>query len=40
MALRSCRKLQIFLFDRGCQFTSTDIVARLQAKEIKVSWSA
>jgi putative transposase len=39
MALSSGRRPQIFHYDQGCQFTSTDFVARLQAKEIKISWS-
>ena len=28
-----------FHSDQGCQFTSFDFVARLQAEEIKISWS-
>jgi putative transposase len=39
MTLGSDRKPQIFHFDQGCQFTSGDFVARLQVKEIKISWS-
>ena len=39
MALEGGRKPEIFHSDQGCQFTSTDIVARLQAEEIKISWS-
>jgi len=39
MALSSGRRPQIFHSDQGCQFTSTDFVARLQAEEIKISWS-
>ena len=39
MALESGRKPEIFHSDQGCQFTSTDFVARLQAEEIKPSWS-
>jgi putative transposase len=39
MALEGGRKPAIFHSDQGCQFTSTDFVARLQAKEIKISWS-
>ncbi len=31
MACSSGRRPQIFHFDQGCQFTSTDFVARLQA---------
>jgi putative transposase len=39
MALSDGRKPQIFHSDQGCQFTSTDFVARLQREEIKISWS-
>ncbi len=39
MALSRGRRPQIFHSDQGCQFTSTDFVARLQAEEIKISWS-
>jgi putative transposase len=39
MALGGDRKPRIFHSDQGCQFTSTDFVARLQAEEIKISWS-
>ena len=39
MALSSGRKPGIFHSDQGCQFTSTDFVARLQAEKIKISWS-
>ena len=39
MACSSGRRPQIFHSDQGCQFTSTDFVARLQAEEIKISWS-
>jgi len=39
MALSSGRRPQIFHSDQECQFTSTDFVARLQAEEIKISWS-
>jgi putative transposase len=39
MALGSGRKPEIFHSDQGCQFTSGDYVARLQAEGIKVSWS-
>ena len=39
MACSSGRRLQIFHFDQGCQFPSTDFVARLRAEEIKISWS-
>ena len=39
MALARGRKPQIFHSDQGCQFTSGEFVARLQAEEIKISWS-
>jgi putative transposase len=39
MALEGDRKPEIFHSDQGCQFTSGDFVARLQAEEIKISWS-
>jgi putative transposase len=39
MACSSGRRPQIFHSDQGCQFTSTDFVARLQAEEIRISWS-
>ena len=39
MALGGGRKPEIFHSDQGCQFTSSDFVARLQAEEIKISWS-
>jgi putative transposase len=39
MALAGGRKPQIFHSDQGCQFTSGEFVARLQAEEIKISWS-
>jgi len=39
MALAGNRKPEIFHSDQGCQFTSGDFVARLQAEEIKISWS-
>lgn len=39
MALGSGRKPEIFHSDQGCQFTSADFVARLQAKAIQISWS-
>jgi len=39
MALGGGRKPEIFLSDQGCQFTSGDFVTRLQAEEIKISWS-
>ena len=39
MVLASGRKPEIFHSDQGCQFTSADYVAKLQAEEIKISWS-
>lgn len=39
MALAGGRKPEIFHSDQGCQFTSSDFVARLQAEKIKISWS-
>jgi putative transposase len=39
MALEGGRKPEIFHSDQGCQFTSSDFVARLQAEKIKISWS-
>ena len=39
IALAGDRKPEIFHYDQGCQFTSGDFVARLQAEEIKISWS-
>jgi putative transposase len=39
MALEGGRKPEIFHSDQGCQFTSSDFVARLQAEEITISWS-
>ena len=39
MALASGRKPAIFHSDQGCQFTSFDFLSRLQAEEIKISWS-
>jgi putative transposase len=39
MALEGERKPEIFHSDQGCQFTSTEFVARLQAEKIKISWS-
>lgn len=38
-ALGGGRKSEIFHSDQGCQFTSGDFVARLQAEEIRISWS-
>jgi putative transposase len=39
MALEGGRKPQVFHSDQGCQFTSSDFVARLQAEGIQISWS-
>ncbi len=39
MALGGCRKPKVFHSNQGCQFTSSSFMARLQAKEIKISWS-
>lgn len=39
MALAGNRKPEIIHSDQGCQFTSGVFVAKLQAEEIKVSWS-
>ena len=39
MGLAGGRKPEIFHSDQGCQFTSTDFVARLQAEKIKIRWS-
>ena len=39
MALGGGRKPEIFHSDQGCQFTSSDFVARLQSEKIKISWS-
>ena len=39
MALSSGRKPEVFHSDQGCQFTSSDFVARLQADGIRISWS-
>ena len=39
MALAAGRKPKIVHSDQGCQFTSSDFVARLQAEKIKISWS-
>jgi putative transposase len=38
-ALGGGRKPEVFHSDQGCQFTSSVFVARLQAEEIKISWS-
>jgi putative transposase len=39
MALGIGRKPEVFHTDQGCQFTASDFVARLQADEIRISWS-
>jgi putative transposase len=39
MALEGGRIPETFHPDQGCQFASGDFVARLQAEEIKISWS-
>jgi putative transposase len=39
MALGGGHKPEIFHSDQGCQFTSGDFVARLQAEEIRISWA-
>jgi len=39
MALGSGPKPEVFHSDQGCQFTSSDFVARLQADGIRISWS-
>jgi len=39
MALEGGRRPDIFHSDQGCQFTSSDFVAKLQAEGIKISWS-
>lgn len=39
IALSSGLRPQIFHFDQGGQFTSTDFVGRLHAEKIKISWS-
>jgi len=39
VALSGGRRPEIFHSDQGCQFTSGDFVARLQAEGIKISWS-
>jgi putative transposase len=39
MALGGFRTPEVFHSDQGCQFTSSDFVARLQAEEIRISWS-
>ena len=39
MALSDGRKPEIFHSDQGCQFTSSDFVARLRTENIRISWS-
>ena len=39
MSLECGRQPEIFHSDQGCQFTSGEFLARLQAKGIKISWS-
>ena len=39
MALSGGRKPEIFHSDQGCQFTSSDFVARLREETIRISWS-
>jgi putative transposase len=39
MALEDGREAEIFHPVQGCQFTSGDFVARLQAEKIRISWS-
>ncbi len=39
MAIAGGRRSEVFHSDQGCQFTSADFVARLQAEEIRISWS-
>jgi putative transposase len=39
MAFASGSRPEIFHSDQGSQFTSADFVGRLQAKDIKISWS-
>ncbi len=39
MAIAGGRKPEAFHSDQGCQFTAVDLVARLQAHEIQISWS-
>ena len=39
MALSDGRKPEIFHSDQGCQFTSSDFVARLRTEGIRISWS-
>jgi putative transposase len=39
MAHSSGRKPEIFHFDQGCQFPSSDFLARLEGEKVKFSWS-
>jgi putative transposase len=39
MAMEGGRRPEIFHSDHGCQFTSSDFVARLQAEAVRISWS-
>ena len=39
MALSSGHRPEVFHSDQGCQFTSSEFVARLQGEKIKISWS-
>lgn len=39
MTLSGGRKLEILHSDEGCQFTSSDFVARLREEKIRISWS-
>jgi len=39
MALEGGRRPEIFHSDQGCQLTSSDFVAKLQAEKIKISLS-
>lgn len=39
MALEGGRKPQTFHSDQSSQFTSIDVVAKLQAEAIQISWS-
>jgi putative transposase len=39
MAIAGGRRPEAFRSDQGCQFTSADFIARLQAEEISISWS-
>jgi putative transposase len=39
MALGTGRKPDVFHSDQGYQFTSSAFVGKLQAEEIKISWS-